>query len=77
MFLTTGPTGSGKTTTLYSVLHKLNSVEKNIFTIEDPVEYQLSGISQVQVHKKAGLSFAKRDAQLSSARTRTSSWSVK
>jgi len=58
MFLTTGPTGSGKTTTLYSVLHKLNSVEKNICTIEDPVEYQLSGIAQVQVHKKAGLSFA-------------------
>ena len=58
MFLTTGPTGSGKTTTLYSVLHKLNTVEKNICTIEDPVEYQLSGIAQVQVHKKAGLSFA-------------------
>lgn len=58
MFLTTGPTGSGKTTTLYSVLHKLNSVEKNIITIEDPVEYQLSGISQVQVHKKAGLTFS-------------------
>lgn len=57
MFLTTGPTGSGKTTTLYSVLHKLNTVEKNICTIEDPVEYQLSGIAQVQVHKKAGLSF--------------------
>ncbi len=57
MFLTTGPTGSGKTTTLYSVLHKLNSIEKNIITIEDPVEYQLSGIAQVQVHKKAGLTF--------------------
>ena len=58
MFLTTGPTGSGKTTTLYSVLHKLNTVEKNICTIEDPVEYQLGGIAQVQVHKKAGLGFA-------------------
>ncbi len=58
MFLATGPTGSGKTTALYSVLHKLNSVEKNIITIEDPVEYQLSGISQVQVHRKAGLTFA-------------------
>ncbi len=58
MFLTTGPTGSGKTTTLYSVLHKLNTVEKNICTIEDPVEYQLPGIAQVQVHKKAGLGFA-------------------
>jgi len=58
MFLSTGPTGSGKTTTQYSVLHKLNSVEKNIITIEDPVEYQLSGIAQVQVNKKAGLHFA-------------------
>lgn len=57
MFLSTGPTGSGKTTTQYSVLHKLNSPEKNIITIEDPVEYQLSGIAQVQVHKKAGLTF--------------------
>lgn len=58
MFLSTGPTGSGKTTTQYSVLHKLNSVEKNIITIEDPVEYQLSGIAQVQINKKAGLGFA-------------------
>jgi type IV pilus assembly protein PilB len=57
MFLSTGPTGSGKTTTQYSVLHKLNTVEKNIITIEDPVEYQLAGISQVQVHPKAGLTF--------------------
>lgn len=58
MVLSTGPTGSGKTTTQYSVLHKINTVEKNIITIEDPVEYQLSGISQVQVHVKAGLTFA-------------------
>jgi type IV pilus assembly protein PilB len=58
MVLSTGPTGHGKTTTQYSVLHKINSVEKNIITIEDPVEYQLSGISQVQVHARAGLSFA-------------------
>ncbi len=58
MVLATGPTGSGKTTALYSILHKLNSIEKNIITIEDPVEYQLSGISQVQVHRKAGLTFA-------------------
>ena len=58
MFLTTGPTGSGKTTTLYSVLHKINSVEKNIITVEDPVEYQLGGVSQVQINKKAGLTFA-------------------
>lgn len=57
MVLSTGPTGSGKTTTQYSVLHKINSVEKNIITIEDPVEYQLAGISQVQVNVKAGLTF--------------------
>lgn len=58
MFLSTGPTGAGKTTTQYSVLHKLNSIEKNIITIEDPIEYQLSGVAQVQVNRKAGLSFA-------------------
>jgi type IV pilus assembly protein PilB len=58
MFLSTGPTGAGKTTTQYSVLHKLNSIERNIITIEDPIEYQLNGISQVQVNRKAGLSFA-------------------
>jgi type IV pilus assembly protein PilB len=58
MVLSTGPTGSGKTTTQYSVLNKLNSIEKNILTIEDPCEYQLSGITQVQVNKKAGLTFS-------------------
>ena len=58
MVLTTGPTGSGKTTTLYSILHKINTAEKNIITIEDPVEYQLPGVSQVQINKKAGLTFA-------------------
>ncbi len=57
MVLSTGPTGSGKTTTQYSVLNKLNSIEKNIITIEDPCEYQLGGITQVQVNKKAGLGF--------------------
>jgi type IV pilus assembly protein PilB len=57
MFLVTGPTGSGKTTTLYSVLNKLNNIEKNIITVEDPIEYQLSGITQVQINKKAGLNF--------------------
>ena len=57
MVLSTGPTGSGKTTTQYSVLNKLNSIEKNIITIEDPCEYQLNGITQVQVNKKAGLGF--------------------
>jgi type IV pilus assembly protein PilB len=56
--LVTGPTGSGKSTTLYAALSDLNSVEKNIITIEDPVEYQVEGVNQVQVHKKAGLTFA-------------------
>jgi type IV pilus assembly protein PilB len=57
MFLCTGPTGSGKTTTQYSVLNMLNSIERNIITVEDPVEYQLGGLAQVQVNKKAGLTF--------------------
>jgi len=58
IILSTGPTGSGKTTTQYSVLNKINSVELNITTIEDPVEYQLPGITQVAVNRKAGLVFA-------------------
>ena len=58
MILVTGPTGSGKTTTLYTVLKELNSVEKNIITIEDPVEYKLHGINQVQINPKSGLTFA-------------------
>ena len=56
--LVTGPTGSGKTTTLYAVLHALNSPELNIITVEDPVEYRLAGVTQVQVNRKAGLGFA-------------------
>ena len=58
IILVTGPTGSGKTTTLYSVLNHLNSVEKNIVTLEDPVEYTLAGVNQVQLNTKAGLTFA-------------------
>lgn len=54
----TGPTGSGKTTTLYSILNKLNQPEVNIITVEDPVEYQMAGIGQVQVREKIGLTFA-------------------
>ncbi|GAB7386580.1 GspE/PulE family protein [Bacillaceae bacterium] len=57
--LITGPTGSGKTTTLYSALSRLNGEEVNIITIEDPVEYQLEGINQVQVNTAVGLTFAK------------------
>ena len=56
--LITGPTGSGKTTTLYSILHMINKVGVNIMTLEDPVEYQIPGVSQVQVNPKAGLTFA-------------------
>ncbi|HBT46826.1 MAG TPA: type II secretion system protein GspE [Peptococcaceae bacterium] len=58
MILITGPTGSGKTTTLYATLNALSSPEKNIITIEDPVEYLLPGINQVRVNPKAGLDFA-------------------
>ncbi len=56
--LVTGPTGSGKSTTLYATLNILNDVSKNVITVEDPVEYQLTGINQVQVNTKAGLTFA-------------------
>lgn len=58
MILVTGPTGSGKTTTLYSTLSAVNSPGQNIITVEDPVEYRLEGINQVQVNPKAGLTFA-------------------
>lgn len=56
--LVTGPTGSGKTSTLYSLLHKINSPKVNIMTLEDPVEYQMEGINQVQINPQAGLTFA-------------------
>jgi type IV pilus assembly protein PilB len=56
--LTCGPTGSGKSTTLYAALNALNTREKNIITIEDPVEYQVEGITQIQVSPRAGLTFA-------------------
>jgi type IV pilus assembly protein PilB len=58
MILVTGPTGSGKSTTLYSVLNQLNTPEKNIITIEDPVEYQVEGITQIQVKPEIGLDFS-------------------
>jgi general secretion pathway protein E len=54
----TGPTGSGKSTTLYACLNRINSAEKNVITIEDPIEYQLEGISQIQVATKKGMTFA-------------------
>ncbi len=58
IILVTGPTGSGKTTTLYSVLSKINTTKVNIVTIEDPVEYQIAGVNQVQINPAAGLTFA-------------------
>jgi general secretion pathway protein E len=58
IILLTGPTGSGKTTTLYAALSRLNAAEKNIITIEDPIEYQMRGIGQIQVMPKIGLTFA-------------------
>lgn len=58
IILVTGPTGSGKSTTLYSMLNRINDGQKNIITIEDPVEYELSGINQCSVNNKAGMTFA-------------------
>jgi len=59
MVLVTGPTGSGKTTTLYATLNEINTTEKKIITVEDPVEYRLAGINQVQVHDKIDLGFGR------------------
>jgi general secretion pathway protein E len=58
LILVTGPTGSGKTTTLYAALQEINSHEKNILTLEDPIEYRLPGVSQTQVSEKKGMNFA-------------------
>jgi general secretion pathway protein E len=58
IILVTGPTGSGKTTTLYGALQKVNSAKLNVITLEDPIEYQLDGISQIQINEKKGLTFA-------------------
>ena len=58
IILVTGPTGSGKSTTLYTMLSELNKVTDNIMTVEDPVEYMIDGLNQVQVNAKAGLTFA-------------------
>lgn len=73
MVLLTGPTGSGKTTTLYSALQHLNREETNIITVEDPVEYMLDGVNQMQVHPAAGLTFA-RGCVRSCGRTLILSW---
>ena len=58
IILVTGPTGSGKTTTLYTALSALNTPERKIITVEDPVEYQLEGINQIQAKASIGLDFA-------------------
>ena len=58
LFLITGPTGSGKTTSLYAILDQIRSPQRNIITIEDPVEYQIAGLGQIQVNEKVGLTFA-------------------
>jgi len=58
MILVTGPTGSGKSTTLYSIINELNTVDKNIITVEEPVEYLIEGLSQIQVRPEIGLTFA-------------------
>ncbi|UUZ54726.1 Flp pilus assembly complex ATPase component TadA [Massilia sp. H-1] len=73
LVLVTGPTGSGKTTTLYSALAELNSAEKKLITVEDPVEYRLHGINQVQVNEKIDLTFRACCAR-PCARIRTSCW---
>ncbi len=59
IILVTGPTGSGKTTTLYTALHEINDADTKIITIEDPIEYQLKGVNQIQVSEKSGLTFAR------------------
>ncbi|MHC4162050.1 MAG: GspE/PulE family protein [Planctomycetota bacterium] len=59
IILVTGPTGSGKSTTLYAALQKVNSTSLNVITLEDPIEYQLNGISQIQINEKKGLTFAR------------------
>src|SRR6185312_6429191 len=56
--LVTGPTGSGKSTTLYAALQALNTPEKNIITVEDPVEYEIAGLTQIQISTRTGLTFA-------------------
>ncbi len=64
IILVTGPTGSGKTTTLYAILSSINTPDINIITIEDPVEYQIKGISQIQVNPKINLTFARASGLL-------------
>ena len=74
--LVTGPTGSGKSTTLYAAINEIASMENNVCTVEDPIEYNLPLINQFQVQEKVGLTFSKACARCCD-KTPTSSWSVK
>ena len=76
MVLVTGPTGSGKTSTLYSAIARINTPETNIMTAEDPVEFNLPGVNQVQVRESIGLNFAAAFGAFC-GRTPTSSWSAR
>ena len=76
LILVVGPTGSGKTTTLYSFLQQLNKPDVNIITVEDPVEMRIPGLVQVAVNPRGGITFAARCGRCC-ARTRISSWSAK
>ena len=76
IILVTGPTGSGKTTTLYAALSDLNDGSRNILTAEDPIEYQLEGIGQTQVNTKVDMTFA-RALKLCCVRTQMWLWSGK
>ena len=77
MVLLTGPTGSGKTNTLYSALSRINTPEVNIITVEDPVEFNLPGVNQVQVQGERSASTSRPRCARSCARTPTSSWSAR
>ncbi len=77
IILVTGPTGSGKTTTLYAALSRINTPDLNILTVEDPVEYQLKGIGQMAINPKIDLTFAAEGCAASFVKTPTSSWSAK
>ena len=76
MVLVTGPTGSGKTTTLYAALNEIKTDEDKFITIEDPVEYQIRGITQIPVNEKKGLTFARACARFC-VTIPTRSWSAK
>jgi general secretion pathway protein E len=76
LLLVTGPTGSGKSTTLYAALQEIDAKDRNVLTLEDPIEYQLDGISQTQINEKKGMTFARGCATFS-GRIPTSSWSAK